>query len=63
VCSAFGTSGLSMGITPELSTIGKCVIIILMFTGRIGILILLFVLGGKEKKARYHYPKERVIIG
>jgi potassium uptake TrkH family protein len=63
VCSAFGTSGLSMGITPELSTIGKSVIIFLMFVGRIGILILLFVLGGKEKKARYHYPKERVIIG
>lgn len=63
VSSAFGTSGLSMGITPELSTIGKCIIIFLMFVGRIGILVFIFVLGGKEKKAKYHYPKERVIIG
>ncbi|MBM6618116.1 TrkH family potassium uptake protein [Bacillus suaedaesalsae] len=63
VTSAFGTSGLSMGITPELSTIGKCVIIFLMFVGRIGILISLFVLGGREKKSNFHYPKERVIIG
>jgi potassium uptake TrkH family protein len=63
VSSAFGTSGLSMGITPDLSTIGKYVIIFLMFVGRIGIIILLFVIGGREKKTRYHYPKERVIIG
>ncbi|YCA13461.1 TrkH family potassium uptake protein [Bacillus sp. AK128] len=64
VCSAFGTSGLSMGITPDLSTIGKCIIIFLMFVGRIGIILILFLLGGRrEKKVRYHYPKERVIIG
>ncbi|NEY70531.1 TrkH family potassium uptake protein [Bacillus mesophilus] len=64
VCSAFGTSGLSMGITPDLSTVGKCIIIFLMFVGRIGIILVLFLLGGRrEKKVRYHYPKERVIIG
>lgn len=63
VCSAFGTTGLSMGITPELSTIGKFVIMLLMFIGRIGLLSFLFMIGGKEKKAKYHYPKERVIIG
>jgi potassium uptake TrkH family protein len=63
VASAFGTCGLSLGITSELSTIGKCVIMILMFIGRVGILSFLFMIGGKEKKANYHYPKERVIIG
>ncbi|MFD1735510.1 TrkH family potassium uptake protein [Bacillus salitolerans] len=63
VCSAFGTTGLSLGITPELSNIGKIVLIILMFVGRVGILSFLFVLGGRENKTRYHYPKERVIIG
>ncbi len=64
VCSAFGTSGLSMGITPDLSTLGKCIIIFLMFVGRIGIILVLVLLGGRrEKKVRYHYPKERVIIG
>jgi potassium uptake TrkH family protein len=63
ICSAFGTTGLSMGITSDLSTIGKCVIMVLMFIGRIGLPSFLFMIGGKEKKTNYHYPKERVIIG
>lgn len=63
VASAFGTTGLSMGITPDLSNIGKVIIMILMFIGRVGIISFLFIIGGKEKKADYHYPKERVIIG
>lgn len=63
VCSAFGTTGMSMGITPELSVIGKCIIMALMFIGRIGLTSFLFIIGGKEQKANYHYPKERIIIG
>ncbi|MDQ0229463.1 TrkH family potassium uptake protein [Metabacillus malikii] len=63
VCSAFGTTGLSMGITPDLSVIGKIVIMILMFIGRIGILTFLFLIGTKERKDNFHFPKERVIIG
>nr|MDH3154887.1 TrkH family potassium uptake protein [Bacillus licheniformis]MDH3163178.1 TrkH family potassium uptake protein [Bacillus licheniformis] len=63
VCSAFGTTGLSMGITPDLSTIGKSVIILLMFIGRIGIVTPLYLFGRKEIEANYHYPKERIIIG
>ncbi|WP_141431386.1 TrkH family potassium uptake protein [Bacillus sp. 03113] len=63
VTSAFGTTGLSLGITPDLSVTGKITIIILMFIGRVGILSFLFIIGGKEKKVNYHYPKERVIIG
>ncbi|MDF0728838.1 TrkH family potassium uptake protein [Cytobacillus sp. S13-E01] len=63
VSSAFGTTGLSMGITSELSNIGKIIIITLMFIGRIGILTFLFLLGKKSVDANYHYPKERVIIG
>ncbi|MED3551682.1 TrkH family potassium uptake protein [Cytobacillus praedii] len=63
VCSAFGTTGLSMGITAELSDFGKCILMILMFIGRIGLTSFLFIIGGKEQKANYHYPKERVIIG
>lgn len=61
--SAFGTCGLSLGITPHLSTSGKIVIMILMFIGRIGIVTLLFLIRGKGIKEPYHYPKERVIIG
>jgi len=63
VSSAFGTTGLSMGITPELSSIGKVVIISLMFIGRIGILSFIFLLNRRYQQANYHYPKERVIIG
>lgn len=37
VCSAFGTVGLSMGITPDLSILAKCILMILMFIGRIGL--------------------------
>ncbi|MDQ0270817.1 TrkH family potassium uptake protein [Cytobacillus purgationiresistens] len=63
VCSAFGTTGLSMGITPDLSTGGKIIIMILMFIGRIGLTSFLFIIGGKEQKTNYHYPKEKIIIG
>jgi potassium uptake TrkH family protein len=63
VCSAFGTVGLSMGITPDLSIFGKIVIMALMFIGRIGLLTFLVILGIKQKETLYHYPKERVIIG
>lgn len=63
VTSAFGTTGLSMGITPELGTVGKIVIISLMFIGRIGILSFIFLFNRKTQQANYHYPKERIIIG
>ena len=63
VCSAFGTTGLSLGLTPELSTFGKCVIMLLMFIGRIGLTSFIYIIGGKEKKDNFHYPKERIIIG
>ncbi|MBS4207817.1 TrkH family potassium uptake protein [Bacillus sp. FJAT-50079] len=63
VSSAFGTCGASMGITPDLSMIGKSLLILLMFIGRIGILSFLLTLGTNEKAPDYHYPKERVIIG
>ncbi|MET1177788.1 TrkH family potassium uptake protein [Peribacillus simplex] len=63
VCSAFGSVGLSMGITPELSNTGKIVIMIIMFIGRVGITSLLYIIGHKEVTENFHYPKERVIIG
>lgn len=62
-CSAFGTTGLSMGITSDLSTGGKLVIIALMFIGRIGIFSFLFLIRGNIIQENYHYPKEKVIIG
>ncbi|WP_281183836.1 TrkH family potassium uptake protein [Bacillus marinisedimentorum] len=63
VASAFGTNGLSLGITPQLSTIGKFIIMFLMVVGRIGILSFLFLIRGNLVEEKYHFPKERVIIG
>ncbi|MDC3413572.1 TrkH family potassium uptake protein [Terrihalobacillus insolitus] len=63
VTSAFGTTGLSMGITADLSMFGKIIIIFLMFVGRIGIFSFLFLMRGKETPDLYHYPTEKVIIG
>lgn len=63
VSSAFGTTGLSMGITPELTSAGKVVIMILMFIGRIGILSFIFLFNRRNQELNYHYPKERVIVG
>jgi potassium uptake TrkH family protein len=63
VSSAFGTTGLSMGITPKLGTAGEAIIIALMFIGRIGIFSFLFLIRGSGKEEKYHYPKEKMIIG
>ncbi|MBO8155489.1 MAG: TrkH family potassium uptake protein [Bacillaceae bacterium] len=63
VASAFGTTGLSMGITADLTVVGKLILILLMFIGRIGILTFLFSFNTDKKKGEYHYPKERIIIG
>jgi len=63
VCSAFGTTGLSMGITADLNDFGKSVLMVLMFIGRIGLTSFLFILARNEKNITYNYPKEKVIIG
>ncbi|MCP8615994.1 TrkH family potassium uptake protein [Salirhabdus salicampi] len=63
VASAFGTCGLSMGITPELTTLSKIILMMLMFIGRIGILTFLFTFKNERTKGTYHYPKEKIIIG
>jgi potassium uptake TrkH family protein len=64
VSSAFGTNGLSMGLTPRLSAFGEILIIILMFIGRLGIVTCLLILRGKgNSNEKIHFPKEKVTIG
>ncbi|WP_430786284.1 TrkH family potassium uptake protein [Virgibacillus flavescens] len=63
VTSAFGTVGLSLGITSELSTVSKFVLMMLMFIGRVGIITFLFMFKNNKANGKYHYPKERMIIG
>jgi len=62
VVSAMATAGLSMGITRDLSGFGQVLIGFLMFIGRIGVLSVIIVLAGKEKR-RLHYMKEDILIG
>lgn len=63
ITSAFGTCGMSLGITEDLSGPGKFIIMALMFIGRVGLISFLFTIGGKTDPTKFHYPKERVIIG
>lgn len=60
--SAFGTVGLSMGLTGDLSSLGKEAIMVMMFIGRIGPLTLAFTLA-KPKKANVRYPEDEVFTG
>jgi len=61
--SAFGTVGLSTGITPALSTAGKLVITATMFAGRLGPLALALSLMQRQQPSVYRYPEEAVRIG
>lgn len=61
--SAFSTVGLSMGLTPELSSFGKILITITMFAGRVGPLTLAFAVTKKRKEDHYRYPAGKVMIG
>lgn len=64
VTSAFGTTGLSLGITGDLSVVGKITIATLMFIGRIGMLYALMLFVPKETRdLGYEYPSEKIIIG
>ena len=66
VFSAFATVGLTAGITPTLTFVGKIVIIILMYIGRIGpiTMVLIFVRKYNAKKGKdVNYIKEHILIG
>ncbi|ETX27926.1 TrkH family potassium uptake protein [Roseivivax isoporae] len=62
VTSALGTVGLSMGATPELDTTGRCIIMAVMFFGRVGPLTLGFFLA-THTVARVRYPPGQVYLG
>lgn len=62
VISAFGTVGLSMGITANLSELGKIIIVFIMFLGKLGPLTLAFSLA-KPNKEKIGYPSEDILTG
>jgi Trk-type K+ transport system membrane component len=63
VISAFGTCGLTTGITATLPDGAKLVLMALMFVGRIGLLLVATALAQRSKTLSYRLPKERPLIG
>ncbi len=61
--SAFGTVGLSTGLTAKLSSFGKSIIIILMFIGRLGPLVLLSAIQSFQSNILFSRPEEKLSIG
>lgn len=61
--SAFGTVGITLGLTPNLSSIGKVLIMLMMYFGRVGPLTVMLALTRKRKKSGYKYPEGKILIG
>ncbi|MBN1208862.1 MAG: TrkH family potassium uptake protein [Myxococcaceae bacterium] len=63
VVSAFGTVGLSTGVTPQLSAAGKLVVCVAMFVGRIGPFTLALAVGLSKAHASYSFPSTKIVVG
>lgn len=63
VISAFATTGLSLGITADLGTISRILIICTMFLGRLGPMTFALALGGSNKVEKIQFPKENILVG
>ncbi len=63
VVSAFGTVGLSTGITANLTALSKLVLVATMYIGRVGILLLIAALLGDPHPSAVHYPEESLLVG
>jgi trk system potassium uptake protein len=61
--SAFGTVGLSMGATPQLTALGKLWIIVMMLIGRVGVLTIVYVVVGTTAHKGLEYAEEKIMVG
>jgi trk system potassium uptake protein len=61
--SAFGTVGLSTGITPQVSNSGQVVLILTMYIGRVGVLLLIGAIYGESRRKLVKYPEETLLVG
>ncbi|MNP33914.1 Ktr system potassium uptake protein B [compost metagenome] len=61
--SAFSTTGMSMGLTPDLSPAGKLIVTVTMFAGRLGPLTLAYALSQKKRVSKIGYPEDNILIG
>ena len=63
VISAFSTTGLSTGITAKLSALSQLILIVTMYTGRVGILVLIATIIGDSRPSSIKYPEESLLVG
>ncbi|AFY59029.1 potassium uptake protein, TrkH family [Rivularia sp. PCC 7116] len=63
VVSAYATVGLSTGITSKFSIWGKLILILTMYMGRVGVLLLMSAVLGDPKPTQIHYPEEDLLVG
>lgn len=63
VVSAFATVGLSTGITGNVSIAAKLILIVTMYIGRVGVLVLMSAILGDPRPSRIHYPEENLLVG
>jgi trk system potassium uptake protein len=63
VVSAFATVGLSTGITGSISITAKLILIMTMYIGRVGVLLLMSAVLGDPRPTRIHYPEENLLVG
>ena len=61
--SAFGTVGLSMGVTPGLSVVGKVIVVVMMLLGRLGPLTLAFAMGRRIERGGFQFVEENILVG
>jgi len=63
ITSAFGTTGLSLNVTPELSPFGKVFVAVIMFLGRVGPITFIVAMAARQRPMSYKYPQEDIAIG
>lgn len=63
--SAFGTVGLTLGITPKLTTIGKVAVLLTMYAGRVGPLTLALAFASRQQleSSSIKYPEDKILVG
>lgn len=63
ITSSFGTVGLSTGLTPHLSPWGRVIVMLTVFSGRVGLLTVAFGLTRRQRRPQMRFPEERLYIG
>src|SRR5699024_6462021 len=61
--SCIGTVGLTMGLTPSLTIIGKIILILLMLIGRVGVMTFLWSLTNEKRESGINYPEMNLLVG